>query len=77
MKFFPVWAKGLAEGRSYVSDGYAHALEFSVNGEPTGHKVNLDQGGKVKVKAKVAFASELPLGTAKGGQVPPGKTRLV
>ncbi len=29
---FPAWCKSLAEGRSYVSDGYAHALQFSVNG---------------------------------------------
>jgi hypothetical protein len=74
---FPVWAKGLAEGRSYVSDGYAHSLQFSVEGKQTGEKSNLAKPGKVKVKATVAFASELPLGTAKGGQIPAGKTRLV
>jgi hypothetical protein len=74
---FPVWAKGLAEGRSYVSDGYAHALEFTVDGKMTGDKANLAKPGQVTVKAKVAFASKIPLGTAKGGTVPPGDTRLV
>src|SRR5262249_37052643 len=33
--------------------------------------------GKVAVKAKVAFASEMPLGTSVGGQAPQGKTRKV
>jgi hypothetical protein len=74
---FPVWSKGLAEGRSYVSDGYAHALQFSVDGKQTGEKSNLAKPGNVKVKARVAFASELPLGTAKGGQLTKDKTRLV
>ena len=31
---FADWCEGIAKGRSYVSDGYAHALEFSVNGKP-------------------------------------------
>jgi hypothetical protein len=74
---FGAWCEGVAKGRSYVSDGYAHALEFTVNGKPSGSEVALDEAGPVKVKAKVAFASETPLGTAKGGQVPPGKTRKV
>src|SRR5262245_55872946 len=74
---FGEWCKGIAKGRSYVSDGYAHALDFRVNGEPMGGEVKLDSPGKVKVTAKVAFASEIPLGTAKGGQVAPGKKRTV
>ncbi len=28
---YSAWCKGIALGRSYVSDGYAHALEFKVN----------------------------------------------
>jgi hypothetical protein len=60
-----------------VSDGYAHALQFTVDGKMTGDKVNLARAGMVHVKAKVAFASSIPLGTAKGGTVPPGQTRLV
>jgi hypothetical protein len=74
---FGAWCEGLAKGRSYISDGYAHALEFSVDGKPAGGEVALDKGGKVAVKAKVAFASEMPLGTSVGGQAPQGKTRKV
>jgi len=74
---FPVWCKGLAQGRSYVSDGYAHALESSANGQPIGGEVSLDGPGTVEVQAKVAFAGQMPLGTAVGGAVPTGPTRLV
>jgi hypothetical protein len=74
---FGAWCEGVAKGRSYVSDGYAHALEFTVNGKPTGADVSLDAPGKVAVKAKVAFASELPLGTSVGAQAPPGRARKV
>jgi hypothetical protein len=74
---FKDWAEGLAKGRSYVSDGYAHALHFSVNDAVPGEKVKLREPGKVAVKAKVAFASEPSLGTAQGGQIPKGRTRQV
>ncbi|MBL8794423.1 MAG: CehA/McbA family metallohydrolase, partial [Planctomycetia bacterium] len=74
---YTAWCEGLRAGRSYVSDGYAHALEFTVNGKTMGENAALAAPGKVAVKAKVAFASETPLGTAKGGVVPTGKTRLV
>jgi hypothetical protein len=75
---FGRWCEGIARGRSYVSDGYAHALEFTVNGQAPGYdNVALEKAGKVTVKAKVAFASEMPLGTSNGGQLPTGKTRLV
>src|SRR5207244_11297087 len=33
---FGAWCEGIARGRSYVSDGYAHALEFTVDGTPLG-----------------------------------------
>jgi hypothetical protein len=75
---FAAWCAGLAKGRSYVSDGYAHALEFRVNGQAPGYDdVRLEQPGNVQVKAKVAFAKELPLGTAVGGAAPTGKMRRV
>jgi hypothetical protein len=74
---FPVWCEGLAKGRSYVSDGYAHALEFTVEGKKPAEELALAQAGKVTVKAKVAFAGDLPLGTAKGGNLPTGDKRLV
>jgi hypothetical protein len=74
---FPTWCEGLARGRSYVSDGYAHALEFTVEGKKPAEEAALAKPGKVTIKAKVAFASELPLGTAKGGNQPAGNKRLV
>ena len=75
---FAAWCQGIAQGRSYISDGYAHALEFTVNGKAPGSgDVALDKPGPVTVKAKVAFASALPLGTSIGASAPAGKTRLV
>jgi hypothetical protein len=74
---FAAWCDGLAKGRSYISDGYAHALHFTVNDQSSGQEVKLASAGKVQVKAKVAFARETPLGTAKGGSVPKGDQRLV
>ena len=71
------WCEGLATGKSYISDGYSHALEFTVNDQPAGGQVKLDQAGPVTVKAKVAFAAELPLGTSVGGNLPNGTTRKV
>jgi hypothetical protein len=75
---FGAWCEGIAKGRSYISDGYAHALEFTVNGKTPGNDdVELKNPGEVKIKAKVAFASATPLGTSNGGKVPAGKTRKV
>jgi hypothetical protein len=74
---FAAWCDGIGKGRSYVSDGYAHALEFTVGGKAPGDKVKLDKAGHVEVKAKVAFGKDVPLGTSQGGQVPAGTTRLV
>src|SRR6185436_9865916 len=41
---FAAWCDGLARGRSYVSDGFAHALTFNVNGIAPGF-------GEVRVEA--------------------------
>jgi EF hand len=74
---FKHWADGLAKGRSYVSDGYAHALQFAVSGKVPGDTLDLAQPGKLMVHAKVAFAADTPLGTSDGAPLPKGKTRLV
>jgi len=74
---FAEWCKGVAEGRSYVSDGYAHALEFRVNGRTPGEALALAQPGAVKITAKVAFSSETPLEVAYGAARPAGGMRLV
>jgi len=74
---YQAWCENLARGRSYVSDGYAHALEFTVNGQPAGEEVKLGQSGTVKVRTKVAFSSETPLEVAHGGVLPAGGKRLI
>jgi hypothetical protein len=75
---FGAWCKGVKEGRSYVSDGYAHALEFKVNGvSPGDGEVKLDAAGNAKVTAKLAFAANPELGTANGAPTPTGPTRTV
>lgn len=74
---YATWCEGLARGRSYVSDGYSHALKFAVYDQPAGGEVKLDKAGPVSVKATVAFARDLPLGTAVGGNLPTGATRKV
>jgi hypothetical protein len=64
---FAEWCQCLAKGRSYVSDGYAHALEFTVNGELPGFKnIELTTARTVKVRAKVAFAPQTPKAVAYG-----------
>ncbi len=74
---FKSWGEGLIRGRSYVSDGYAHALEFSVNGKAAGEEVRLAEPGRVSVQAKVAFSPETPLEVAYGGALPVGGRRLI
>src|SRR5205807_367386 len=73
---FGAWCEGIARGRSYVSDGYAHALEFTVDGQAPGSRVLLDGPGPVTVRAKVAFAAGTPLGVPYG-TVSPGGMHLV
>jgi hypothetical protein len=75
---FADWCAGLAAGRSYVSDGYAHALAFSVAGRmPGSGDVQIKEPGKVTVCAKVAFAKATPLAVAHGGIVPQAGRRVV
>jgi hypothetical protein len=64
---FSDWCRGLARGQSYVSDGFAHALDFRVNDEAPGNTdVSLKVPGRVTVKAKVAFAPQTPITVAQG-----------
>ncbi|MBI3463084.1 MAG: CehA/McbA family metallohydrolase [Planctomycetes bacterium] len=74
---FTDWCRGIAEGRSYVSDGYAHALDFKVNDAEPGGEVSLNAAGQVDVQAKVAFAPETPQSAAQGLVVPPAGRRVV
>ena len=69
------WCEGIRQGASYVSDGFAHALKFSVNGAlPGGDDVALSEPGTVLVEASVAFAPEIPKAVAYG-QIMPAEGR--
>jgi len=64
---FTQWCDGLRAGRSYVSDGFAHALKFAVNGVMQGPvPVELDVPGTVDVRASVSFAPVTPVAIAHG-----------
>jgi hypothetical protein len=73
---FSAWCRGIAAGRSYVSDGYAHALDFTVEGRSAGSRLELSGPATVTVRAKVAFAAQTPLGVPYG-VVPAGGPRFV
>jgi hypothetical protein len=74
---FGAWCEGLRAGRSYVSDGYAHALNFAVEGREAGSTVELSAPGEVQVTAKVAFSAQTPLDVAHGTLTPTTGRRLV
>lgn len=75
---FETWCEGLAQGRSYVSDGFAHALDFRVNDKTQGAEaVALATPGTVMINAMVAFAPETPTTVAQGLVVPSGGKALV
>jgi hypothetical protein len=71
------WCRRMAAGRSYVSDGYAHALEFRVNGKSSGEELQLEKPTVVTVRSLVAFSPETPLEPAYGGVIPVGGRRHV
>jgi hypothetical protein len=75
---YGAWCEGIRAGRSYVSDGYAHAVEFQVEGvRPGEQEVKRAEAGRVKIAARVAFAAETPLAVAHGGITPPTGRRMV
>lgn len=74
---YPQWCRGIARGRSYVSDGYAHAFDFVVAGTAAGDELRLARPGSVKVTARVAFSPETPLEPRYGTAVPVGGRRHI
>ncbi len=75
---FGTWCDGLAKGRSYVSDGFAHALDFRVNGNTPGFEdVKLPGNGSVTMTAKVVFAPQTPETVAQGTVIPQAGVPLV
>jgi len=75
---FTDWCRALAQGRSYVSDGFAHALDFRVNDiRPGFADVKLPAMGTVIVQATVCFAPETPISIAQGTHIPVAGAQLV
>ena len=74
---FSAWCMGIEKGRSYVSDGYAHALKFEVNGiSPGTSDVHLTHAGTIEVATTVAFSPELPVAVAYGTLPPAAGPRM-
>lgn len=72
------WCAGLARGRSYVSDGFAHAVEFRVGtSRPGDAPLLLERPGATPVIARVAFAPETPRTVAQGLVAPNGARHLI
>ena len=67
---YEAWVNGVRDGRSFVSDGKSHLMDFRVNGLLTGTRgseVKLDKPGTVRVTAKVAaWLDEQPNPTLHG-----------
>ena len=74
---FAQWCEGIRAGHSYVSDGYAHALDFQVDGKTSGDELRLEAPRTVRITAKVAFSSETPLEVEYGGAAPVGGLRFL
>jgi hypothetical protein len=61
---FPAWLNGLRDGRSYVSDGKSHLLDFTVDGLAVGRgasELRMNAARTVKVQLRVAaYLDPLP-----------------
>jgi hypothetical protein len=58
---YDAWVAGLAAGRSYVTDGRSHLVDFTVGGLEVGTRgseLRLERPGQVRVTAKVAARLE-------------------
>ena len=54
---FPAWLNGLRDGRSYVSDGKSHLIDFNVDGVEVGRggsELKMSAAGTVKAQVRVA-----------------------
>jgi hypothetical protein len=64
---FDRWVEGIKQGRSYVSDGFSHLVDFRVDDAPVGERDRaLDGPGKLTVRARVsAYLDPTPSAEAK------------
>ena len=54
---YDAWCEGVRDGRSYVSDGFSHLMNFTANGLEAGTRgseLHLDRPGVVRVTAQAA-----------------------
>jgi len=68
---YDAWVAGIHDGRSYVSDGKSHLLDFQVNGLLAGtqnSEVKLSQPATVLVTARVAARLDEHLNTSLNGR---------
>jgi hypothetical protein len=77
---FQSWCDALAAGRSYVSDGYAHAFETKVHTASSivevGDTLQLPQPATITLTSKVAFAPRTPETVAQGTRLVEGRRRF-
>ena len=71
------FCNGIAAGRSYVSDGYAHCFDLKLGEATLGDTVVGRGGGKLPLTAKAAFDPDVKLDTALGGRRPQSDKRTV
>ena len=51
---YAAWIDGLRAGRSYVSDGKSHLMDFKVNGSEVGSEIKLSGGQNAHIEVNVA-----------------------
>ncbi len=51
---YPAWLNSLRDGRSYVSDGKSHLMDFKVNGHEVGSEIQLGRGENAHIELNVA-----------------------
>src|SRR5262249_60891756 len=54
---YDAWCEGVRAGRSYVSDGFSHLMNFTANGVEAGingSEVRLERAGVVRMSVQVA-----------------------
>lgn len=74
---FGIWCANLAAGKSYISDGYAHALQFTVNDASAGASIRVAEPVVAVIKARLAFAPETPESVGYGTRHPEGGRRWI
>jgi hypothetical protein len=56
---YAAWIDGLRAGRSYVSDGKSHLMDFKVNGSEVGSEIKLSGGQNAHIEVNVAARLDL------------------